>query len=96
VIALSGEHDLSTSEALRVALASVTGKVLVDLTACSFLDPTIIGVILRCDQRLAGTGSRLELLLPAEANEVARVLEVVHVRDLVRTREAAELGDGPR
>lgn len=60
VVVLRGEHDLSTSEGLRVALASVRGRALVDLTACTFIDATILGVLLADARRRdrIGSGSR--------------------------------------
>jgi anti-anti-sigma regulatory factor len=89
VVALRGEHDLLTREGVRVALASVRGRVLVDLTACTFLDATIIGVLLARARRLDRIGSGLEVLLPVTGAPVARVLELVHIRDLVTAHDAA-------
>jgi hypothetical protein len=42
IIKLCGEHDVATSGDVREALASIHGHVLVDLSACSFVDSSAI------------------------------------------------------
>jgi anti-anti-sigma regulatory factor len=53
IVVLNGEHDLSTREALRVAFAQLEGTLLVDLGLCSFIDASVIGVLLGNARRLA-------------------------------------------
>lgn len=96
VIALRGEHDLGTSERLRAALASVQGRILVDLTACTFVDATIVGVLATGARRCEEAGSRLELLLPRENAPAARILELVHIRDLVLVWDPTLYSEGHR
>jgi anti-anti-sigma regulatory factor len=76
-VALHGEHDLATREAMRVALAPLCGSVLVDLLDCEFLDATILGAILEKAETLDRLGYRLELRVPPAPCVVARLLEVM-------------------
>ena len=53
VITLVGEHDISTAPALRDALRQVPRgrSVVVDLGSCSFIDGSIIGLLLGASSR---------------------------------------------
>jgi anti-sigma B factor antagonist len=54
VIALSGEHDLSTADALRAAIEGgfdAGSRVILDLTAATFIDSTVIHAIIRGHDR---------------------------------------------
>jgi anti-anti-sigma factor len=99
VVALRGEHDVATSEAVRVALEPLRGAVLVDLGACEFIDSTIIETLLGYGQQLAAKGHRLELLLPPPRSVVARALELINIREAVQVRDrvddAPPLAPGP-
>jgi anti-anti-sigma factor len=83
IVELHGEHDLSTSEAVRVALARLRGHVLVDLSDCTFIDSKVIGTIVAASQALARERYRLELVLPPPGSHVRRALEVVGLPDLL-------------
>jgi anti-anti-sigma factor len=87
VVALRGEHDISTSEAVRVALAPLCGRVLVDLSACDFIDSTIISVLLKKTGELSREGDELELLVTADSI-VSRALAIIGVQGLVAVRDA--------
>jgi anti-anti-sigma factor len=88
VVELYGEHDLATREAVRVALASPRGDVLVDLSECTFIGSTVIGTIVKAAQRLARAGHRLELALPPPDSQVGKTLALAGIHDLLR------VGDG--
>jgi anti-anti-sigma factor len=88
VVELHGEHDLATREAVRVALASLRGDVLVDLTECSFIGSTVIGTIVKAARTLASEGYRLELVLPPPNSPVGKTLALVGIHDLL------SVGDG--
>jgi anti-anti-sigma factor len=90
VVALEGEHDLATREALRVAFAPLVGNLLVDLERCTFLDSTVIATILRKADELAREGCSLEIALPARDSPVANTLELVGIAELVSTFYAGE------
>jgi anti-anti-sigma factor len=84
VVSLNGEHDLATSEGVRVALAPLLGAVLVDLSGCDFVDSTVIGVLLERAQELKSDGYRLELVAPPEGSSAARALEITGFAEFVR------------
>src|SRR5260221_12995906 len=77
VVELHGEHDLATREAVRVALASLRGNVLVDLSECTFIGSTVIGPIVRAAHALARAGYPLQLVLPAADSHVAKTPALV-------------------
>jgi anti-sigma B factor antagonist len=61
VLSVSGELDLGTApqleQPLEAALAGEGGGVLIDLSACEFIDSTGIALLVRAWQRLDGEGS---------------------------------------
>jgi anti-anti-sigma factor len=89
VVELHGEHDLATREAVRVALASLRGDVLVDLSACTFIGSTVIGTIVKAAHSLAKDGYRLELVLPAVDSPVATTLALVGIHELLPAHDEA-------
>src|SRR4051812_8126529 len=78
IVALHGEHDLATSEAMRVALWPLFGRVLVDLTSCEFIDSTIISLLIRKARGLERAGHLLELRLTPDST-IARTIHVAGV-----------------
>ena len=82
-VRLRGEHDLSTAHEVHAALGSISGSVLVDLADCSFIDSTIIGVLITSSQELEREGHVLELYVPPENAAVFRTLEVTGMGELV-------------
>jgi anti-anti-sigma factor len=87
VVVLHGEHDLATSEGVRVALAPLLGRVLVDLSPCTFIDSTIISVLVQKAHLLARHGYRLDLRV-ARDSAVAQTVELVHLGDILPVLEA--------
>jgi anti-anti-sigma factor len=83
VVELHGEHDLATREAVRVALASPRCDVLVDLSECTFIGSTVIGIIVKAAHTLARSGHRLELVLPAADSHVAKTLALARIHGLL-------------
>jgi stage II sporulation protein AA (anti-sigma F factor antagonist) len=83
VIAVRGELDLSTASdlegPLEDAISSGNASVLIDLTACEFIDSTGIAMIVRTWQRLdraadgAGNG---RVVICSYNDQVRRVLEI--------------------
>jgi anti-sigma B factor antagonist len=83
VIAISGELDLSTAprleEPLEATLANEDAVLLIDLSACEFIDSTGIALIVRAWQRLGGetgNGSGGRFALCGLGDQVRRLLEV--------------------
>jgi anti-anti-sigma regulatory factor len=61
VISLGGEHDMAGSEVLRTgfARAAIHGeRVIVDLTACDFIDSTVISMLLHTETIVARDSTR--------------------------------------
>ena len=85
VIAVRGELDLSTAPELEgpleEAVAAQAKSVLIDLSACEFIDSTGIAMIVRAWQRLDGRGNGNEsvggrVVICSDNDQVRRVLEV--------------------
>jgi anti-anti-sigma factor len=81
VVALLGEHDLDSRPALRATLAYATESrnVLVDLTACTFIDSAVISLLLATQRRLEAAGGRCELIIPTDPGYVMRLFEVTGI-----------------
>jgi anti-anti-sigma regulatory factor len=60
----------------------------VDLSQCTFLDSTVIGVLFATNQELEGSGRFLEIVAPRENGRIARTLELVRMRDVIVVHEA--------
>jgi anti-sigma B factor antagonist len=73
-VAASGELDLAARDALRAALAPLTGNVVLDLGQVTFLDSSCIGVLAGAGQRLQERGGNLRLRSPADVPR--RALEI--------------------
>ena len=97
VVALRGDHDLSTKRHVSKALAGVRPgtPVVVDLTACTFVDSTIIGVFLDACRAGSRPAPAVAIVLPSDTSYVYRALTVVGLRDLIplhRSLDAALRG----
>jgi anti-anti-sigma factor len=82
VVALLGEHDLATRDAVAETLEPIFGNVLIDLSECTFVDSAIIAVLITAYQSLAREGHRVELRLPA-GGYVRRTLSVSGVDAII-------------
>jgi anti-anti-sigma factor len=99
LLEVEGELDLSTAtqleEPLEKAIESPHATVLIDLTACTFIDSTGIALIVRAWQRVdaaAGNGGEGSLVLCCQNEQVRRVLEVTGLEHSLRvlgTRDEA-------
>lgn len=83
IVSLCGEHDLATSAAIRIALLPIYGNVLVDLSACEFIDSTVIGSLLEKAEDLRREGHRLELVVPSENTRVRRIIDVIGLHTIL-------------
>jgi anti-anti-sigma factor len=61
VVRLSGDHDLSSAALVREALREVADHrlVVLDLSGCTFVDSTVLGVLVAASRRTADAGGRL-------------------------------------
>jgi anti-sigma B factor antagonist len=84
VVAAAGEIDLSTVDnlavAVRAALASHAGMVVIDLTEVQFLASTGLSVLVEAE-RAAGENSQLLRVVAGEHHAVARSLEMSGLAD---------------
>jgi anti-anti-sigma factor len=79
-ISVQGELDLSTAPDLEgpldAALDNDEGSLLIDLSACEFIDSTGIALIVRAWQRLAASDNGRALAVCSDNDQVRRVLEI--------------------
>jgi anti-sigma B factor antagonist len=83
VLTISGEHDLSTAPNLRRRLDSLLDErtaMVVDLSPATFIDSSILGVILDGRRRAAASGIGYAVVHTNGADAVDRVLEVTGLR----------------
>jgi anti-sigma B factor antagonist len=76
-IGVEGELDLAVAPQLQEALEKAAPdheQILIDLSACEFIDSTGIATILQTQQRMAGEGHRLAIF--GATKQVRRILEV--------------------
>ena len=90
VVALIGEHDLDSRSALRATLAYATEcrNLLVDLTACTFIDSAVISLLLATQRRLEAAGRRAELIVPPQPGYVTRLFEVTGIASVFSVHSA--------
>jgi anti-sigma B factor antagonist len=83
VLTISGEHDLSTAPDLRRRLDSLLDEgavTVVDLSPATFIDSSILGVILEGRRRAAEREIGFAVVHSNGADAVDRVLEVTGLR----------------
>jgi anti-sigma B factor antagonist len=76
VIAVAGELDLAVAGQLESALSRIAGiaEVLIDLSACEFLDSTGLALLVNTRNAMRDEGRRLAAFAPSP--QVARLIEV--------------------
>jgi anti-sigma B factor antagonist len=98
IVTLRGEHDLHSWSEVTLALANASQRphVLVDLSACTFLDSSMLTVLLVAAKQLRLRGGALLVAVPAGA-QVRRIFELMNVDTLVAVHEtiASALADLP-
>jgi anti-sigma B factor antagonist len=84
VLVVSGEHDISTAGDLRARLDELIDAgepVIVDLSAATFVDSSILGAVLDARRRAQGAGVGFAVAQSDGADAVTRVLEITGLRD---------------
>ena len=96
IVALGGEHELYGATKLQQRLESFIAEgldVVVDLTDATFLDSSIVSVLLRARDRARRAGTRYAVVLDESSGEsVLRMFEITGLDrflPVVRSREAA-------
>jgi len=94
VISLAGEHDLHTApeveRALRSVIAAGGRTAVVDLTETTFLDSTILSVLLNTRKELHGGGRLLLAIGDAKVKRVFEISGVDRFFEFYPSRRAAE------
>lgn len=83
VLTITGEHDLSTAPSLRRRIDNLLDEgsaTVVDLSPATFIDSSILGVILDGRRRAEGAGIGFAVVHASGADAVDRVLEVTGLR----------------
>jgi len=94
VVALTGDHDLSTVPDLQTALADAADcDVIVDLTDTTFIDSAVLGTLLASHRDATAAGRRWSLVVgDGSGAAVQRILELTglgSVMAVYATREEA-------
>jgi anti-anti-sigma factor len=87
VVALAGEHDISTVPALQAIFDEIpesTSRVVVDLTSTTFVDSSVIGVLMNFSRRREGRVSAVT----APGTPPARVFEVLSLPSVFPTHSS--------
>jgi anti-anti-sigma factor len=94
VVALRGDHDLSTKPRVVEALSRLRREsravIVIDLRQCSFVDSTIIALILAAGRGDTPKAPNVSVVLPNDASYVCRALSVIGLRDLLPVRLSVE------
>jgi anti-anti-sigma factor len=87
-------RDFSGTEALAKALASASDQlnVLVDLSECTFMDTSVIGVLIPAGHDIKQRGGRLELIIPPAATTAHRVADITRLADVLPIHETHGAG----
>jgi anti-anti-sigma factor len=83
VVSLRGEHDMATAPEIVKTITSIAGNVLVDLSACDFVDSSMVSALLTGSQDLEREGHRLELLVPPDNAVVTHTLDLIGLREVI-------------
>jgi anti-sigma B factor antagonist len=92
VIALRGEHDLSTGPAIQAACDDAwahSSSIVFDLAGATFIDSTVVGVMVRARRRAAESGGSVAVVATA-GGPPARVLTLVGINDVLPLHETRD------
>ena len=95
MVTLEGDHDVASRDAIADAFSVAgTGRdLLVDLTDCTFIDSTIIKLLLQTMRRLEEQDTRFELVIDTDPRgHVARVAELMGISDVIPTHGSRSAG----
>ena len=95
VVMLGGDHDVASRQTIAdaFAVAGPDRDVLVDLTECTFVDSTIIKLLLHTLRSLEENNARLELVIDSDPRgHVARITELMGIADVIPTHSSRSDG----
>jgi anti-anti-sigma factor len=95
VVRLSGEHDLSTVQALDEALTGAfsedSNRVMLDLSTAEFIDSSVIGRLIRwSNEAQVSEREALAIVAGSPSSTVARTLALVRIVDRLPVFETAD------
>jgi anti-sigma B factor antagonist len=92
VVTMRGEHDLSTQPVLAHALelAAAHSNVVVDLSACSFIDSTVIREFINTSGTVRAKGEQVVLVIPPEQTQIARIAQLTGLSHIFALHESTE------
>jgi len=94
VVTITGEHDLNTAPVLRERLEGLIADatpLIVDLTEATFIDSSILGVVLQARRDAADAGIGFAVAHEDGDDAVSRVLEVTGLRRELPVHESREV-----
>ena len=87
VLVLRGEHDLATAADVRACVEEAVGTggdVIVDLSEVSFMDSSILGVLVAGYRSVIGAGqARRYAVVAVPGGSVTRLFDLVSVSDVI-------------
>ena len=92
VVALRGEHDLSTGPAIEAACDNAwahSSSIVFDLAGATFIDSTVVGVMVSARRRATESGGSVAVVAPA-GGPPARVLTLVGISDVLPLHETRD------
>jgi anti-sigma B factor antagonist len=95
VVTLGGDHDVASLESIADAfrVAGAGRDLLVDLSDCTFIDSTIIKLLLRTMRGLEATGAHFELVIDTGGDgHVARVAALMGIPEVIPTHSTRGAG----
>lgn len=102
VVAVAGEADLFTApqvkEALLTAIDDGATRLIIDFSRTTFIDSTVLGILISARRRLAEAGGQ-EIALVVTDRNVIKVLEITHldrIFEIFPDLESASAAGGPQ
>lgn len=94
VVCIRGEHDLSTAPELRERIDRAgerAERTVIDLDQCTFMDSSVLGVLVGALRRAHERARALELVLsPAASPAIHRTFDLTGLRDAFTVRTTRE------
>lgn len=93
VVSISGEHDINTAPDLRSQLTRLMDRregIVCDMSPASFVDSSILGVILDTRRQAQDSGLVFEVAHNGKTEAVGRVLEITGLRSELPVHESTE------
>lgn len=93
LVELTGEHDLATTGALRTELDRVLtdgSAVVVDLSGVTFIDSSVVGVLLNARRSAAEAPARALVVVAPAGGAPRRLLEFIGVQSVIPVVETRE------